>query len=66
MDGIARGRGEALGNELVLGGGEVLLGLPEEGFGVVEPLGLGHQAAPTVVRGTEPMTFGAVCGARAG
>ena len=30
MDGIARGRGEALGNEVVLRGGEVLLGLPEE------------------------------------
>lgn len=54
MDGIARGRGEALGNEVVLGGGEVLLGLPEECSGVVEPLGLGHQAAPTVVRGAEP------------
>jgi hypothetical protein len=30
MDGIARGRGEALGNEVGLGGGEVLLGRPEE------------------------------------
>jgi hypothetical protein len=56
MDGIARRRGEALGNEVVLGGGEVLLGLAEECFGVVEPLSLGYQASPTVVRGTEPMS----------
>ena len=56
MDGTARGRGEALGNEVVLGGGKVLLGLAEEGLGVVEPLGLGHQAAPTVAPGMEPMS----------
>jgi len=42
MDGIARGGCVALGDEVVLCGGEVLLGLLQEGLGVIELLGTGR------------------------
>jgi hypothetical protein len=57
MVGIARS-GAALGDEAVLCRGALRHGPPEEGLGVIELLGTGHQAGAAVVRGIEPMSGG--------